>query len=164
VRPVDLIADRRAGLCDHTWVRSLDRHGRRQLWLRAAAWALIVLFLIVVGPDQAEGWWSDIARPLLDLGAVLLLALPIVLPASAIAGFLRRRQTRGAPAWCAVLVLAQSAWVGWMAWFAAWAYEVREAVSAPFGIWLLCAVWAGITLAIGAVVEELVAGRPPQPR
>ena len=164
MRPVDLIADHRAGLCDHTWVRSLDRDGRRQLWLRGAAWALVALFLILVGSDQADGWWSDIARPLLDLGAVLLLGLPMVLSASAIAGSLRRRQIRGAAAWCAVLVLTQSTWVGWMAWFAAWAYEVREAVSAPFGIWLLCAVWAGIALAIGAVVEELVASRPPQPR
>jgi hypothetical protein len=120
---------------------------------------VIVLAGWLIGRAQSDDWWSDAAQPILDLGAIAVLGLPVVLPLSGVAGMLRRAGGGHATAWSSALIVVQGVWVTGMAWFAAWGYDVRDNEVAPQAVWLLCGVWAGLVLLLGAPIEELLARR-----
>jgi hypothetical protein len=116
---------------------------------------VVVVVVATVGPallSRGDPWWDDRVNPLFDAAGVWLLAGPVVLVAAVASGLLERRPL----ARLGVYILA-TGWTAWMAGLPVWAFSVREAAVGPRALWLIGGLGALVLLAVGWVLEDLIA-------
>jgi hypothetical protein len=135
----------------HRNAESADVPTLRQLRLGE----VVVVVVTTVGPaffSRGDPWWDERVNPLLDAAGVWLLAGPVVLVGAVASGLLEQRRW----ARLAAYVLA-TGWTAWMVGLDVWAFSVREAAVTPRVVWLFGGAAAVVLLAIGWVLEDLIA-------
>lgn len=128
----------------------------RRLWRwRGVALAAMAAGAAVLAARPDTPWWEAGADPVRDLAFVLLLAAPVVVVLTMVAGLLGRRvRLRLA------LDVVAAAWTWWVAWIVAASLESRHAeLTTPRLLYLLDVAY-GMALVAGSWwIEERISAR-----